>query len=149
MSESKKMVFKTPEVSGKNMDMVKESNTVRINKLNQLELKSNNSFVDNCKEIFIKIHIFFKLFLWKFHNNILFLVILKSPTYDPSEFYNNINILEEELLSNDLASLSCNEIEIHHQQLNKEPQVEIPGPTPTFPNRMQSKTQNQSEGLEN
>ena len=58
MSESKKMVFKTPEVSGKNMDMVKESNTVKINKLNQLELKSNNSFVDNCKEIFIKIHIF-------------------------------------------------------------------------------------------
>lgn len=58
MSESKKMVFKTPEVSGKNMDTVKESNTVRINKLNQLELKSNNSFVDNCKEIFIKIHIF-------------------------------------------------------------------------------------------
>ena len=118
-SESKKMIFKTPEVSEKNND--KGRNTAEVDKHGLLEEKSNNSYVEPLQK------------------GMDLSDLLRSTDYDPSEFQ---NILEEDFLSSDLVSLSNNDIEIdqkNQEEWKTEKEILDSGNTPNFPNRIQSR----------
>lgn len=114
MSETKRIDFKTPEMINKNMDHLKQTNTAEILKNPQLDIQSNNSVIEQNERALDLSD------------------ILQTPDEDNSGFQ---NLLEDEILSNDLVSLSNNEID----QLNSlDPEKELE-PTPNFPNKVQAK----------
>lgn len=115
MSETKRSNFKTPEVSNKHIDYTKEANTAEILKNPQLDIQSNNSIVENNGKI------------------VDLSDILQTPDEDTSGFQ---NLLEDEILSNDLVSLSNNELD-NIQNINNG--MDNSDQTPNFPNKIQSK----------
>lgn len=120
-SEREKVCFKTPDVSCKNLEEDKDINTERINKQRLFEMKSGNK----SNNIYAK--------------SINLSDILKTSIYD---FESEVNLIDEEIISSDMASLSQYDYEINKQvkQCTFDQTQNISNKfTPSFANRSQSK----------